>query len=193
MLKQNLPPEIAKAYTEWANKEWERCMQLRATFENHAITYLLTGNGGGAATVIAFAGSAGYTNPLVYWSLSCFIVGLVLCGIGIAIALTRMSWISKELSNDQREFNKLKIRTGELEENHTKRFAKKTFGTPVGYGSFACFLLGLVLSVYTFREFTIEKQLKAGKEAALDVVKQTDNLKSTSAPIVSNTPQHKNH
>lgn len=184
MIREEVTNEHAKLLNDWTNVEWNRCMALRAAFENHAITYLLTCNGGGAATVIAFAGSASYATSLVYWSLSLFIAGLVSCGLGIAIALRRMSWLSRELSREQDLFNKNKIGYLQFHHNHKQRFKRKTGGTLVGYLSFGCFILGVVLSVSTFNTFIAEKQRKAEKEAAGELRKQNEAAKATIPPAV---------
>lgn len=125
----------------------------------------MTANGGGAATVIAFAGAAGVANSNVYWSLSLFIAGLILCGIGIAIALTRMGWLSRELSADQRKFNEFKLGSFAMTGGHERRFKKNFGGTPVGYLSFGCFVAGVLLSAYTFSCYVEEKQLKQDRDA----------------------------
>lgn len=179
MTRVEVTNERAKLLNDWTNVEWNRCMALRAAFENHAITYLLTGNGGGAATVIAFAGSASYATPLVYWSLSLFIAGLLLCGLGIAITLTRMSWLSRELSREQDLFNKNKIGYLQFHHNHNERFKRKTGGTLVGYISFGCFILGVLLSISTFNTFISEKQRRVEKEAAEELLKQNEAAKAT--------------
>lgn len=181
MTRDEVTNEHAKLLNDWTNVEWNRCMALRAAFENHAITYLLTGNGGGAATVIAFAGSASYATSLVYWSLSLFIAGVVFCGLGIAIALTRMSWLSRELSREQDLFNKGKIGYLQFHHNHNQRFKRRTGGTLVGYLSFGCFILGVLLSVSTFHTFIAEKQRKAEKEAEEELRKH-ETPKATIPP-----------
>ena len=182
MTRDEVTNEHAKLLNDWANVEWNRCMALRSGFENHAITYLLTGNGGGAATVIAFAGSAAYATSLVYWSLSLFIAGMVFCGLGIAIALTRMSWLSRELSREQDLFNKGKIGYLQFHHNHNERFKRKTGGNLIGYLSFGCFILGMLLSVSTFNAFITEKQRNLEKEAAADLRKQNETAKATIPP-----------
>lgn len=184
MIREEVTNEHAKRLNDWASVEWNRCMALRAAFENHAITYLLTGNGGGAATVIAFAGSAAYATSLVYWSLALFIAGLLFCGLGISIALTRMSWLSRELSREQDLFNKNKIGYLQFHHNHSERFKKKTGGTLVGYLSFGCFILGMLLSVSTFNAFIAEKQRKAEKETADELRKKNEAAKTTIPPAV---------
>lgn len=158
LTREELTPESATLFNEWTNTEWSRCMDLRASFENHAVTFLLTANGGGAASVIAFAGAASYATYFVYGSLTVFVLGLITCGIAIDIGRRRMSWISRELSADQKTFNAGGLGVLLAHRNHEERFSKKTGGACMGYFSFASFICGVILSILTFNEFIAYKQ-----------------------------------
>lgn len=65
-----MSPDYHRAFQDWLSQEWSRCSSLRGSFENHAVNYLVTTNGGAAAAVMAFSGSAGYVTSNVYWATS---------------------------------------------------------------------------------------------------------------------------
>lgn len=155
-------------FQDWVTREWGRCSDLRGAFENHAITYLLSVNGGGAAAVIAFSGSASYATSDVYWSLSFFLLGLVSTGVGIAAALYKMSWITRELNLDHHRFNENQLDSDALEKNHNQRFNKNVYGVIAGWIAFICFILGTFMSIYTYNNFvTAKAELTKRNEARI--------------------------
>lgn len=166
MLKSEMQRDQQSGFYEWLNAEWYRCDTHRTTMENHAITYLMTTNGGGAAAVIAFAGSAGYATNSVYLTLGFFLVGLVLTGWGITIGMNFRSRNTRELGQDHRAFNDDKIRSRELEQKHHARFRRWGLGSLFGWAAWICFHVGIISSIYTFNEFMVAKQLKATQEKA---------------------------
>jgi hypothetical protein len=157
---QQMPPDQARGFQDWISREWSRCSDLRGTFENHAITYLATANGGGAAAVVAFSGSAGFAIQSVYVALGLFLAGLIFTGFGIASGLRRMSWITRELGAAHREFNKGKLDSVELEEAHHSRFGKRTYGNVLGWAAFFCFIVGTGCSAYAYSAFLDTKTVK---------------------------------
>lgn len=172
MLKSEMSFDQYIRFHDWANTEWARCNSLRSNFENHAITYLMTGNGGGAATVIALAGSAGFANKLVYWALILFMIGLISTGFGIASALRRMSSISTGLMDDYKLFNSTQksMDSKLIEDNHNARFRRRTLGFFFGWIAFGLFLSGITVSGFAFNSY-------------LNLKNHTDSVESASAVV----------
>lgn len=166
MLKSQMQRDQQSGFYEWLNAEWYRCDAHRATMENHAVTYLMTVNGGGAAAVIAFAGSAGYATRPVYLTLGLFLLGLFFTGCGIAIGMQRLSRITRDLGDDHLAFNDDKIRSQELEERHRLRFQKRGLGNFLGWIAWFCFIVGIISSAYTFSNFMAAKRLKTMQETS---------------------------
>lgn len=135
-------------------------------FEGHTITFLTAANGGGAATLIAFAGSAGYSGGNVYPTLIMFLNGVLLVGIAVVVGYFQLRAITRGLSNDHKSFYSSDLTTEELTQNHAKRFGRYSAGEVFAVGSFLCFLAGLVLSFDTFRDYQDFKEAKEISESA---------------------------
>ena len=173
MLRKDLSHEESLRQHEFINGEFERCAHILNLFEQHGITYLSTVNGGGAAAVIGFAGSAQYAEGWPVFALISFLIGTVLIGIAIAIGHTRLSKVCDGLSADHSTFNHDLLDLPALWSNHAARFSSWRHGVSFAYGSGFCFLAGLVFSVLAFQAYP---DWKTAKEAKADTSKKTSEI-----------------
>jgi hypothetical protein len=185
MLNKDMSSDHQRGFYEWLSQEWGRCSTLRGSFENHAVNYLMTTNGGAAAAVMAFAGSAGYATNNVYWILAAFMLGLLFAGCAIIAGYYRMAWLTKSLGDDHRAFNKGQLCSSTLEENHHQRFKKHGYGEWFGWLSFLLLITGALSSVYTFDKFMTEKTEKVAKEAEQKRIEQKQDIP---AKLITNEP-----
>lgn len=190
MLRNDMSSDNQTRFQEWISREWDRCSYLRGTFENHAITFLMTANGGGAAALIAFAGSAAYGTSHVYWTLAFFLIGLLFTGCAIIAGYLRLAWITRSLGNDHRLFNKNELCGKALEESHQCRFAKHTYGEWFGWIAFFLFIAGVLMGAFTFDEFITEKVGKSVNGQATISEIDAASTSGASSPISTTSNKH---
>ena len=167
MLRNQMTEQGERELNDWVDSEWHRCATMTSNFEGHAVTYLTTANGGGAAAVIAFSGSAGYAENGVYIALSLFMFGVLLAGFVIAVGYRNLTKITRGLGTDQRSFNKNEITTSQLGQNHHQRFDRFSLGEPLAWLSFVAFIVALIWSGFTFSEYqNFKKAEKVKQEVA---------------------------
>lgn len=172
--RQPLDPRIHHHYYTWYNDEWKRQGTIIGQLEHHAITYLMTANGGSATAVIAFVGASGFMHPSTDFALGLFVLGLILCGVSIAAGHCSMMKVQKELDADFTRFLDGAVDGKDLASRNNLRHQKSQFGYPAAWMSFGCLILGMILSVWAYREFNQAKAIEKAKQAEMDKAKQTE-------------------
>lgn len=172
MLREQLPDTEFSRLNDYLEGEFTRCSQILNLFEQHAITYLSTANGGGAAVVIGFAGSAQYAEGAPLYALFAFLLGLIAVGVAIAVGHKRLSLVCSGFAADHRDFCLNTKPIDEVHKNHHARFNQWRYGVPFAYISSACLLIGIALSTHAFLQYPdwkAAKELKAEQKKAGDV------------------------
>lgn len=164
-------------FHNWLGDEWLRCAAMLSSFEGHAITYLTTANGGGAAALIAFAGSAGYTGRWAYATLAAFLLGIVFAGATIAAGYYQLRFITRGLGADHKAFNMGEISSTAVDTNHQARFNRFDFGLLCAWLSATALLGGMTFGAIAYIQFP---EFKAEKE-------RTEAAKATKDPVVNVT------
>lgn len=164
-------------FQNWLGDEWLRCSAMLSTFEGHAITFLTTANGGGAAALIAFAGSAGYTGEWAYVTLASFLLGIVFAGATITAGYYQLRSITRGLGADHKAFNMGEISSSSVDANHQARFNRFDLGLLFAWSSAAALLGGMVFGAIAYAKFP---DFKADKE-------RIEAVKGTKEPVVNVT------
>lgn len=154
----------------WAEDQWRHTFSIVTQMENHAITYLMTTNGGAAAGVIAFVGSSGFTHWAALTALAIFVIGVLLCGFLIAHGYHSMSNALDALNTNYQKFRDAELRSGEMIDKHTKRFEEAVWGVYLGWGSFIALMAGIALSMVAFSAH-LDAKAEAKKEEAIKAAK----------------------
>lgn len=141
-----------KANIDYINTRWEQLYGFQVEWAAEGIKYLLFVNAGAAAAVLAFLGSVEAVRDM-FWAklmLGFFVVGVVLVGFvhiiryGSLIALfTEWRKGVNEYFKDTKDWNDL------LNEDNT-RAEKTNIALHVAYGSFGCFMIGVLIGLCNF-------------------------------------------
>lgn len=166
--------EYLAHYYAWYNEEWKRQGTIIGQLEHHAITYLMTANGGSATAVIAFVGTSGFMHLSTDIALLLFVAGLILCGASIAAGHCGMTNIQKKLDADFTSFAKGALDGKELAPRNNLRHQKTQFGYPAAWLSFIFLVLGIVSAIWAYREFNQAKAVEKAKQAEMDKAKQAE-------------------
>lgn len=142
-------PLIPQQTIDYYLQRWTQLNGLVISHSEGALTYLLTVNGGALAGVLAFVGAVQQIRqaPGALWALLCFAVGLVLAGVARAHSLEAMKALQRGLVADFMQYRAGKItwdRFIERDDNRVKTW--NLLGPWLGWGSFVCFLVGLVIA-----------------------------------------------
>lgn len=165
MKRSQMDPTQVQSFYQWASTEWARCSSNTVTIESHAITYLVGTNSGGVAAVATFAATASYSSWLITLAICAFLCGLFAAGLGIALGLRRLGWITRSLGDDQRLFNTNQLDVEAVHERHRIRFETASIGTILGWTSFIAFWVGAGVSLYTFNDYMDKKAVATVKVA----------------------------
>ena len=143
-----LQPEHRKQQVDYINQRWSQLYDLEKEWSDRAVNFLFLTNSGGAIAMLSFIGAAGgKVHQLVVWGLCIMLVGLIFVGLLIAVVYHQMSGLFEIWRKDVREFFGDRISLEKLYEDDNSRARNSLLNLIFGYGSFICFIVGIVLGV----------------------------------------------
>ena len=154
--------EYLARYNAWYDDEWKRQGTIIGQLEHHAITYLMTANGGSATAVIAFVGTSGLMHISTHVTLALFVIGLILCGVSIAIGYHCMLKIQGGLNTDFDSFNSGTMDSTDLAPRNNARHNKTKYGYIAAWASFICLIFGMMTAIWAYFEY---KRSKGNRES----------------------------
>lgn len=106
--------------------------------------------GGGAVAVLSYLGIAkeNSLSPNLKITLLLFVVGIILCGITIMLLLHRFDGLLKNWSNLIEKFFRNELDYFEMLKKDRDKYSKTTWGWLTGYGSFLCFISGVIIAIW---------------------------------------------
>lgn len=176
--------EHRKANIDYVNKRWEQLYGLGMDFSSEGIKYLLLVNSGAAVAVLAFHGSVAAVRDMVWPKvmLGFFVMGVIFVGL---LHIARYIGISSLFKNWRNSINGYFTDVRDWSDvinddvDRSKKFDKVVY---LAYASFACFVFGAVIGMFSFSNLTSGKN-HVGKEAiATTAAKTNDTTATTIAP-----------
>jgi hypothetical protein len=145
------PPQLPQSAFDFYVQRWMQLNGLVISHSEGALTYLVTVNGGALAALLAFVASAQQVRqaPGALWGLLLFTTGLVLAGFARAHTLEAMKALLRGWSADFESYRAGQIAWDELiirDKNRHRQWER--LGPLLGWGSFGCFLAGLVVASF---------------------------------------------
>jgi len=137
-------PELRKHRIEYIDRRWKQLYDLEKERADQAIKYLLLTNSGGAVTVLSFMGASekarGSFGP--FFSLLCFVVGVILIGVFNIIQYYHMAKLFAFWKRDSEKYFESPDEWKNIIQSDNKRSKTSIWAHIVAHGSFAAFLSG---------------------------------------------------
>ncbi|OGA11995.1 MAG: hypothetical protein A3H33_10545 [Betaproteobacteria bacterium RIFCSPLOWO2_02_FULL_65_20] len=141
-------PEIRKARQEYIEDRWRDLSNRQREHTDEAAKYLMVVNAGGAIATLSFMGAMKMLDPIpgARAMLSFFLAGLLLVGLGRALAIYRFDWTFSGWRDAVRLYYTDKIDWEALLEGDMSRSGRFLPSEFVAWASFACFITGLAIA-----------------------------------------------
>ena len=145
MKYSQVEPDEKNRNIGYINQRLAQLVRLEEEAELRGLKYLLFTNSGGAIAVASFLSSIkdetnGHTG--LVWALVIFLLGLGLSGVLVAYSFHFMKGLLGNWRKDYKDYFDDKIDWQDLISRDENRWEGQTIYIWIGYGSFACFLLG---------------------------------------------------
>lgn len=129
---------------EYINRRWGQLHELEERAVEQAYRYLFLTNSGGAVAVLAYIAQRGdeARTPLVLGMLVCFVLGVVLVGLGLAKTYEHMSGLYKDWKRDTRRFFARELSFNELTKSDDARAVTDWLDRALPYGALLAFFAG---------------------------------------------------
>ncbi len=145
----NRPPSPIAHPHSYYDERWTQLNNMVIANSEGALTYLLIVNGGALAGLLAFVGAVNEvrTASSTVCGLALFGLGLVLAGVARAANLHYFEWLKESWRADfWTSYYTGQITWDELIRRDNMRVKREWILKALGYSSFSCFLVGLVIS-----------------------------------------------
>jgi len=144
------PPALRKWQFDYINTRWRQLYELERVAGQTALQYLFLTNAGGAATTLAFIGAIG-ADKIVYsakLSLACYVLGVILSGVGRARQFHYMSGLFKHWKNLVAGYFSDENTYEEMIAADDKKAVMSLFDYLISYASFGCFIFGSIVGFF---------------------------------------------
>lgn len=144
------PEPVRAARLKYIDSRAEQLLRLMEDSELRVLRYLTLTNAGGAVATLSFLGASESVRALAApkVSLGLFLLGLILVGILIAFAWHHIEGLSKSWRINGSKYMGDEIIWGALLEDDDNRAGQaRGLYIVLGYGSFACFIVGVIVGV----------------------------------------------
>jgi len=138
-----------KTHLEYVDNRWKQLHEMSNERTEKAWSYLMLTNSGSAVAVLSFMGANKTLTPIpgAPLMLLCFLVGLVLVGLGHAVGYYRSYGLFSKWRENVGEYFEDKITWHELLERDRQRSGYFIWADVVAWGSFLSFLSGLGIGI----------------------------------------------
>jgi len=140
-------PELREAHVGYVNTRWKQLHDMVNGSSKDIVTYLMVTNSGGAVAVLTFMGAMKTLTPIsgAISMLAFFLVGVVLVGIGRAVAYYRAYWLFSGWRSDVSKYYADGIEWNALIREDEGRAGYFLWIDVLAWLSFFCFLVALVI------------------------------------------------
>lgn len=132
-------------------RRWTQLNDLLVGFTEQVVKYIFSVNLAGAGATLTFLGAVSKLREFSwpYIAFTFFLGGLVLAGVLQVLMLHKAEYLLNGWKQDFQSFIESKVTWTELIDQDDDRVARfQVVPYLIGYGAFACFLIGVLLSVY---------------------------------------------
>jgi hypothetical protein len=141
--------EQRKTHLEYVDNRWKQLYDMSNERAEKAWAYLMLINSGSAVAVLSFMGANKSLTPIpsAPLMLLCFLLGLVLVGVGHATAYYRSMWLYTGWRDNVGEYFEDKITWHELLDHDRNRSRYFIWADVVAWGAFISFLTGVGVGI----------------------------------------------
>ena len=138
----------------YVKERWQQLSDSGLQREAEALKYLMLVNGAPALPVLGLVGGrAAAGTPLIrgaFVMLICFVLGVVLVGVLIAIRGYRIMWLFSKWRADVNSLYQDRLEWEQLVEQDSSRSTYLLAAHVMGWGAFLCFVVGALIGLVSW-------------------------------------------